>query len=70
VAKSQRGRGAVSNRVLELLAAKKPAKKTHTWEITLIRERGRLLGHVEALESLCAVQPCRAYDELNRHHEK
>jgi hypothetical protein len=30
------------------MAAKRPTKKLYSWEITLIRECGKLLGHVEA----------------------
>jgi hypothetical protein len=30
------------------MATKKPAQKQHKWEITLIRERGKFLGYVEA----------------------
>lgn len=38
------------------MAAKKPGKETHTWEITLIRERGKLLGHVEASDPEAAIR--------------
>jgi hypothetical protein len=37
------------------MAAKKPAK-TYTWEITLIRERGKFLGHVEAPDAETAIK--------------
>jgi hypothetical protein len=36
------------------MAAKK--EKTHTWEITLIRERGRFLGYVEATNADAAIK--------------
>jgi hypothetical protein len=35
--------------------AKKPTKQQHTWEITRIRERRRLLGHVEAPDEKTAI---------------
>jgi hypothetical protein len=37
----------------EGMAAKKP--ETHTWKITLIRERGKLLGRVEAPDERTAI---------------
>jgi hypothetical protein len=36
--------------------AKKSAKTTHRWEITLIRERGRFLGFVEAPDADAAIK--------------
>jgi hypothetical protein len=38
------------------VAAKKPAKTTHRWEITLIRERGKFLGFVEARDADAAIK--------------
>jgi hypothetical protein len=38
------------------MATKKPLKKIHTWEITLIRERGKLLGHVDAPDEKSAIE--------------
>jgi hypothetical protein len=35
--------------------ASKP-KKQYTWEITLIRDRGKLLGHVEAPDEKAAIE--------------
>jgi hypothetical protein len=37
------------------MAAKKPTKQTHTFEITLIRERGKFLGYVEAPDEKAAI---------------
>jgi hypothetical protein len=39
-----------------VMAAKRPAKTkaTHTWEITLIRQRGQFLGFVDAPDERAA----------------
>jgi hypothetical protein len=62
LAQSQCRRGAISD-VLDLMAAKKSLpKKTHTWEITLIRERGKFLGYVEAPDADASIK--QAIQEL------
>jgi hypothetical protein len=38
------------------MAKKPPPKKTFTWEITLIRERGRFLGYVDAPDEKTAIK--------------
>jgi hypothetical protein len=38
------------------MAAKRPAKKLYSWEITLIRERGKLLGHVDSPDEKAAIE--------------
>jgi hypothetical protein len=37
------------------VATKKPPAKMHGWEITLIRERGKFLGYVEAPDEETAI---------------
>jgi hypothetical protein len=38
------------------MADKRPEKKLYSWEITLIRERGNLLGHVDAPDEKAAIE--------------
>jgi hypothetical protein len=38
------------------MAAKKPTKQNHTFELTLIRERGKFLGYVEAPDDKTAIK--------------
>lgn len=47
------------------MAAKTPTRKTHTWEITLIRERGRMLGYVEAPDLQTAINVAIRDDEYD-----
>jgi hypothetical protein len=53
------------------MAPKKPAKQTHTWEVTLIRERGRLLGYVEAPDLETAIKVAiRDFEIRNPEQQK
>jgi hypothetical protein len=53
------------------MAAKKPAKKIHTWEITLIRERGKLLGHVDAPDEKAAIEEAiKVFEIMNPEQQK
>jgi hypothetical protein len=46
-------------------------KKQYTWQITLIRERGKLLGHVEAPDEKSAIEEAiKAFQITNPEQQK